>query len=139
MTTTTEIELPIDFNSMDETGLPWAFLDEAVDPSRIVPGAHLVAGSGTVRAVVVVVDVTDDGIVHVCDVPGSVEDNAHLLERRDESTDPASRRLPDLLADPAETGGTGRDEPASPTAEIPATARGNGTHRHEAERGRSGS
>jgi hypothetical protein len=35
--TTTEIELPIDFNAMDETGLPWAFLDEAADPSRVVP------------------------------------------------------------------------------------------------------
>lgn len=139
MTTTTEIELPIDFNTMDETGLPWAFLDEAADPSRIVPGAHLVAGSGTVRAVVVVVDVTDDGIVHVCDVPGSVEDNAHLLERRDESTDPASQRLPDRLPDPAETGGTGGDETASPNAENPATARGSGTHRHEAGRGRSAS
>ena len=44
MTTTTEIELPIDFNTMDDTGLPWTFLDEAVDPSRIVPGAHVVAG-----------------------------------------------------------------------------------------------
>lgn len=82
MTTTTAIELPIDFNTMDETGLPWTFLDQAVDPARVVPGAHLVAGSGTVRAVVVVVDVTDDGIVHVCDVPGSVEDNAHLLGDR---------------------------------------------------------
>lgn len=113
MTTTTEIDLPIDFNTMDETGLPWAFLDEAADPSRIVPGAHLIAGSGTVRAVVVVVDVTEDGIVHVCDVPGSVQDNAHLLEHRDESTDPASRRLPDSLPDPVERGGTGEDEPAS--------------------------
>jgi hypothetical protein len=93
VTTATEIELPIDFNTMDETGLPWAFLDEAVDPSRIVPGAHIVAGSGSVRAVVVVVDVTDEGIVHVCDVPGSVEENAHLLEPRSESTDPAAQRL----------------------------------------------
>jgi hypothetical protein len=89
VTTTDEIELPIDLQTMDETGLPWTFLDEAVDPSRIVPGAHVVAGSGSVRAVVVVVDVTPDGIVHVCDVPGSVEDNAHLLERRTEGTDPA--------------------------------------------------
>lgn len=139
MTTTTEIELPIDFNSMDETGLPWAFLDEAVDPSRIVPGAHLVAGSGTVRAVVVVVDVTDDGIVHVCDVPGSVEDNAHLLERRNESTDPASQRLPDLLADQVEAGGSGGDEPVPADAENPATARQDGIPRHQAERGRSAS
>lgn len=118
MTTTTEIELPIDFNTMDETGLPWAFLDEAV---------------------VVVVDVTDDGIVHVCDVPGSVEDNAHLLERRNESTDPASERLPDLLPDPLETVGTGRDETAPPEPENPATTRGNGTRRHRPARGSSNS
>jgi len=85
---------------MDETGLPWAFLDEASDRSRIVPDAHPVAGSGTVRAVVVVVDVTDDGIVHVCDVPGSMDEDAHLLERPNESTDPASERLPGLLPDP---------------------------------------
>lgn len=139
MTTTTEIELPIDFNTMDETGLPWAFLDEAADPSRIVPGAHLVAGSGSVRAVVVVVDVTDDGIVHVCDVPGSVEDNAHLLEHRNESTDPASQRLPDLLPDPVERSGTGRDEPAPPNAENPGNTRGNGTRRHRPERRSSNS
>ncbi len=139
MTTTTEIELPIDFNTMDETGLPWAFLDEAADPSRVVPGAHLVAGSGTVRAVVVVVDVTDDGIVHVCDVPGSVEDNAHLLERRTESTDPASERLPDLLPDPAETAGTGRDETAPTNAEDPENPKGNGTRRHRPGRGSSNS
>ena len=138
MTTTTEIELPIDFNTMDETGLPWAFLDEAADPSRIVPGAHLVAGSGSVRAVVVVVDVTDDGIVHVCDVPGSVQDNAHLLVRN-ESTDLASERLSDLLPDPVETGGTGRDETAPPEPENPATPRGNGTRRHRPVRGSSDS
>ncbi len=82
MTTTTAIELPIDLNTMDDTGLPWTFLDQAADPLRVVPGAHLGAGSGTVRGVVVVVDVTEDGIAHVCDVPGSVEDNAHLLGDR---------------------------------------------------------
>lgn len=139
MTTTAEIELPTDLQTMDETGLPWTFLDEAVDPSRIVPGAHIVAGSGSVRAVVVVVDVTDDGIVHVCDVPGSVEDNAHLLEHRNESTDAASERLADLLAEPVEAGGTDRDETAPPNAENPANTRGNGTHRHRPERGRSDS
>ncbi len=138
MTTTAEIELPIDFNTMDETGLPWAFLDEATDPSRILPGAHLVAGSGTVRAVVVVVDVTDDGIVHVCDVPGSVEDNAHLLGDRSVFA-PASQRLPDRLPEPVEAGGTGRDEPAPSEPETHGTTRGNGTRRHRPERGQSNS
>ena len=50
----------------------WTFLDEAADSSQIVPGAHVIAGSGEVRAVVVVDDVSPEGIVHVCDVPGSV-------------------------------------------------------------------
>ena len=139
MTTTTRIELPIDFNTMDETGLPWAFLDEAADPSRIVPGAHVIVGSGEVRAVVVVVDVTDDGIVHVRDVPSSVEDNSHLLEHRTESTEPASQRLPDLLPDPVEAGGTSRDETAPPNAGTPATTRGSGTRRHSSERTSSNS
>jgi len=109
MTTTAAIDLPIDLQTMDETGLPWTFLDEAADPSRIVPGAHVVAGSGSVRAVVVVVDVTEEGIVHVCDVPGSVEDNAHLLEYRNDSRAAVSERLPEDLPAPAETGGTRRD------------------------------
>ena len=136
MTTTTEIELPIDFNTMDETGLPWTFLDEAVDPSRIVPGAHVVAGSGSVRAVVVVVDVTDEGIVHVCYVPGSVEDNAHLLEQRTES---ASRLLPDFLPDPVEVGGTGRDETGQPEVKTPGNTGRKGTRRHQPGRGSLGS
>lgn len=133
MTTTTAIDLPIDLQTMDETGLPWTFLDEAADPSRIVPGAHVVAGSGSVRAVVVVVDVTDEGIVHVCDVPGSVEDNAHLLEYRNESTAAVSERLPENLPAPAETGGTRRRETAPPEVRSPDTARRNGPRRHRPE------
>lgn len=91
MTTTTRIDLPIDFNTMYETGLPWTFLDEAADPSQIVPGAHVTAGSGEVRAVAVVVDVTPEGIVRVCDVPGSVASNTRLLDTHRAS------RLPDLV------------------------------------------
>lgn len=132
MTTATRIDLPIDFNTMDETGLPWTFLDEAADPSQIVPGAHVIAGSGEVRAVVVVVDVTPEGIVHVCDVPGSVASNAHLLD-----TDPASRRLPDLLADPVEAGGTGRDKAEPPDAGTPGKTGRKGTRRHQQGRGSS--
>jgi len=28
--TTTEVDLIVDLNTMDDTGLPWAFLDKAV-------------------------------------------------------------------------------------------------------------
>ena len=45
-----DIDLPVDLNTMDETGLPWTFLDEAVDPALIVPGRHVVVGSGAARA-----------------------------------------------------------------------------------------
>jgi hypothetical protein len=78
MSADVEVDLPVDLNTMDETGLPWAFLDQAVHPERLVPGAHVVVGSGSVRAVAQVVDV-EDGIVHVRPLRGSVAANAHLL------------------------------------------------------------
>lgn len=80
MTTATQVDLRIDLNTMDETGLPWAFLDEAPDPSAIVPGSHIVVGSGEAIAVAVVVDITDDGVVHVQPMRGSVASNAHFLD-----------------------------------------------------------
>ncbi len=49
-------DLFVDLNSMDETGLPWSFLDEATDPELIVPGAYVVVGAGSVRAVAQVVE-----------------------------------------------------------------------------------
>lgn len=82
MTAATHVDLRVDLNTMDETGLPWAFLDEAPEPSRIVPGHHIVVGSGAAVAVAVVVDITDDGIVHVQPIRGSVASNAHLLDDR---------------------------------------------------------
>jgi hypothetical protein len=72
------LDLVVDLNTMDETGLPWAFLDHAVHPERVKVGAHLVVGSGWARAVAQVVDVID-GVVHVRPLRGSVASNAHLL------------------------------------------------------------
>lgn len=80
MATAVDVDLRIDLQTMDETGLPWTFLDQAPDPSRIVPGRHIVAGSGAAVAVAVVVDITDEGIVHVHPLSGSVASNAHLLD-----------------------------------------------------------
>lgn len=77
---TRPVDLEVDLNTMDETGLPWAFLDEAPDPDRIVPGTRILVGAGNVRAVATVVDI-DDGIVHVQPLRGSVEENAHLLSQ----------------------------------------------------------
>lgn len=77
--TEADVDLVVDLNAVDETDLPWAFLDQAADPTRIRPGRHLLVGSGAARAVALVVDITD-GIVHVRPVRGSVTTNAHLLD-----------------------------------------------------------
>lgn len=79
---TFDIDLFVDLNSEDDTGLPWTFLDTARDPSAVVPGHYLVVGAGEVAAVAQVVDVEDDGVVHVRPVPGPVSANAHLLGDR---------------------------------------------------------
>lgn len=78
MDTIVDIDLPLDLNTIDETGLPWTYLDQARDASRVIPGRHLVVGSGAALAVAVVVDVGVDGIVHVQPVRGSVDaDHTH--------------------------------------------------------------
>jgi hypothetical protein len=78
MDTKAPIDLVVDLNTMDDTGLPWAFIERARNRVLIRPGNHIVVGSGSVQAVAVVADVTD-GIVHVQPIRGSVEKNRHLL------------------------------------------------------------
>ena len=60
----TTVDLVLDLNSEDDTGVPEGFIDEATDPSRIRVGAGIVVRSGTARAVAQVAD-TDGEIVHV--------------------------------------------------------------------------
>lgn len=74
-----DIDIDIDWNEEDDTGLPWTFIDDAVSRERIVPGAYVVAGRGTAIAVAQVVDVADDGVVHLRPLPGPVGEHAHLL------------------------------------------------------------
>jgi hypothetical protein len=74
------VDLFVDLNTEDETGLPWTLVSEAVDPARVVAGAHLIVGSGHVRAVAVVVDVTERGVVHVRPLPGPVSAYRHLVD-----------------------------------------------------------
>jgi hypothetical protein len=74
------IDLPVDLNTIDETGLPWAFLDDAPNPAIVTPGRYLLVGTGSARAVAQVIDIDiDDGIVHVRPLRGSIATNAHLL------------------------------------------------------------
>ena len=74
------IDILVDLQTEDETGLPWTFLEDATDPSLIVPGRYVIGGAGRAVAVVQVIDVGDDGLVHLRPVRGSVEENRHLLD-----------------------------------------------------------
>ena len=78
MSNTPLVDLPVDLNTIDESGLPWAFLDAAPDASVVTAGRYVVVGSGAAHAVAQVVDV-QDGIVHVRPLRGSVASNSHLL------------------------------------------------------------
>jgi hypothetical protein len=78
------VDLPLDLNTQDETGLPWTFLDEAPDPSRIVQGAWIVVGGPQAQAVAQVVSIESlpqGDLVHVRPLPGPVSDYTHLLSR----------------------------------------------------------
>lgn len=73
------IDIYVDWNTQDDTGLPWTLIDEATDPSRIVAGAFLIAGHDDAIAVAEVVDVDHDGVVHLRQCPGPIAESAHLL------------------------------------------------------------
>ena len=78
------VDIAADLNDEDETGIVWTFLDEARDPSVIVPGAIVVAGDADAPAVVEVVNIApkpSGQIVHLRILPGDIEDYA-ALDRR---------------------------------------------------------
>lgn len=75
------IDLTVDLNSEDESGLPWSFIDEARDRSLVVEGAWLVVGEGSTRAVAQVVEI-EGPIVRVRPLPGPVDRHRHLLAHR---------------------------------------------------------
>jgi hypothetical protein len=73
------IDIYVDWNTQDDTGLPWTFLDQAADPSRIRPGAYVIAGHDDAIAVAEIADIDSDWVVHVRQLPGSVSANTHRL------------------------------------------------------------
>lgn len=74
-----ELDLIADLNAMDDDGLGWSRLADARDPSRVSPGAMLLAGNAAAQAVVRVVSVDSDGQIHFVILPGPVSKNRHLL------------------------------------------------------------
>ena len=80
---TIAVDIDVDWNEEDDTGLTWTFVDRATDPDRIVPGQFVVAGRGTAVAVAEVVDIDDEtGVVHLRPLPGSVAENRHRVGHR---------------------------------------------------------
>lgn len=76
-----DLDLRADLNAQDDDGFGWSLLTNARDPSRVRPGAMLLAGNRDAQAVVRVVAVDDDGQVHFSILPGSIAKNRHLLDR----------------------------------------------------------
>lgn len=81
---TYSIDIDIDWNEEDDTGLPWTFVDSAERPERIVPGAIVLAGRKDSLAVAEVVDRDGDGVVHLRPLPGTLGANLHRLSRRED-------------------------------------------------------
>lgn len=74
-----KVDLFVDLNTENETGLPWTYVDQADDPSSIIAGRIVRVGSGNVSCLAEVVDVSRDGIVHVRPLR-TRSDDAHLAE-----------------------------------------------------------
>ena len=76
-----ELDVIADLNSEDDDGLGWSTLADARDAYSVLPGAMLLAGNESAKAVVRVVAVDDDGQIHFSILPGSVAGNRHQLDR----------------------------------------------------------
>lgn len=55
-----KIDLFVDLDTEDETGLPSSYLDQVADPTVIVPGRLIVVGSGSAVSTSEVIDVGID-------------------------------------------------------------------------------
>lgn len=53
------VTLPVDVQQIDQTGLVWAFLDTAPDPTRVVEDALIVAGDSEEPFIARVVDIIE--------------------------------------------------------------------------------
>ena len=54
-----EIDIPCDPTQIDQTGLPWAFLDESDYPERIVEGSIVITGDADDPVLARVVSLTE--------------------------------------------------------------------------------
>jgi hypothetical protein len=64
------LDIHSDLNAEDDDGQNWALLRNAVDPSRIRPGAVVLAGTTRYWSVVRITAVDSDGQVHFVQLAG---------------------------------------------------------------------
>jgi hypothetical protein len=76
------IDLRADLNAEDDEGRWWTLLTDAVDPSAVVPGAVLVAGTERYWSVVRIDQVDDDGQVHFVPLADGDPARAAVLARQ---------------------------------------------------------
>ena len=79
-----KVDIPCDVQQIDQTGHPWAFLDEARDPSQIVQGAIVVSGDDEDPVVARVVSLTSRPggvVVHLEILPGEPAEYVEALTR----------------------------------------------------------
>ena len=79
-----QADLEVDFANEDQTGLIWAWLDQARDESIVTPGAVLILRDGEDFAMGQVADLAnvDEGtVVHLRLLPGAVEDYHAAVDR----------------------------------------------------------
>lgn len=76
-----DVDLRVDLNTEDDTGLPWAFVSDARDTALLQEGAWLVIGSCSTRAVAHVVQI-DGELVWVRPLPGLISEYRELVGDR---------------------------------------------------------
>jgi hypothetical protein len=82
----TTVDIAADLNTEDETRYVWTFLDEARDPTVIVPGALVVAGDEDSPAVAVDLVPHPRGTrVHLDVLPGALDHYLALARRLQET------------------------------------------------------
>ena len=84
MTQQPELDIPCDPTQIDNTGHPWAFLDEAANPERIGPGAIVITGDGEDPVFACVLSLTPraNGVrVNLQILPGDPVEYAEAMRR----------------------------------------------------------
>jgi hypothetical protein len=79
-----QIDIPCDFQQIDETGFVWTFLHEARDPVLVTAGAIVIAADENEPVIARVVDLVPSGertIVHLEVLPGDPLEYAEALSR----------------------------------------------------------